>query len=194
MNVSARILIAVAVCLVVCRGAHAQEDEEQARKFAEAAIRIGAIDYLTDREFKLDGEEIVATGRAMDPKEHVKVKLIELELLPGRADLKCRIDCRFRLDGKLTVDDSESDFRGEANVGQLFTVEAKYWSDDRGSHIDAKITELKFSIKIHELYPENAGGGKTPVAKIILKQLGKQKEDLLREINEWQAEYTRNFR
>ena len=152
---------------------HAQtEDEDAARKIAEDAIKIGAIDYLTDREFKLDGPQIVATVRAIDPKEHVKIDLREFNLLPGRADLKVKINARIRFEGRVTVDDKTSDVRGEANIGQLITIEAKYWADDQGLHVDAKATELKFSIAVRELVPEDAAGGKRAFAKMTLGTAG----------------------
>ena len=111
--------------------AHAQNDDEDAgRTIAEEAIKIGAIDYLTDREFKLDGPQLAATVRAIDPKEHVKIDLREFNLLPGRADLKVKISALFRFEGRVTVDDENSDVRGEARIGQLITIEAKYWADD----------------------------------------------------------------
>ncbi len=71
-----------------CLALAQNDDEDAARKIAEEAIKIGAIDYLTDREFKLDGPQLVATARAIDPKEHVKIDLREFNLLPGRDRLE----------------------------------------------------------------------------------------------------------
>jgi hypothetical protein len=187
--------ILAAICLLGFRVAKAQnEDEDAARKIAEEAIKVGAVDYLTDREFKLDGEQIVATARAIDPKEHVKIELRKFELLPGRADLKVKIKALFRFDGRVTVDDTTSDVRGEANIGQLVTIEAKYWVDDQGWHAEAKATELKFSVAVRELAPDEAAGGKRAVAKIALAQLARQRDELLREFNDWQADYQRKLR
>lgn len=187
--------IAVAICLFGLRAAHAQNDEEeQGRKIAEEAIKIAAVDYLTDREFKLDGPQIVATARAIDPKEHVKIELREFNLLPGRADLKVKINALFRFEGRVTVDDETSDVRGEANIGHIVTIEAKYWVDDRGLHVDARATELKFSVTLRELAPEDAGGGKRAFAKLALAQLARQREELLRDFNDWQADYQRKMR
>jgi hypothetical protein len=186
-----------AVCLIAFRAEHARaqnDEEEQGRKIAEEGIKIGAIEYLTDREFKLDGPQLVATARAIDPKEHVKIDLQEFNLLPGRADLKVKISALFRFEGRVTVDDEKSDVRGEARIGQLITIEAKYWADEQGLHVDAKATELKFSIAVRELAPEDAAGGKRAVAKIALAQLARQREELLRDFNDWQADYQRKMR
>jgi hypothetical protein len=177
-----------------CLALAQNDDEDAARKIAEEAIKIGAIDYLTDREFKLDGPQLVATARAIDPKEHVKIDLREFNLLPGRADLKVKINALFRFDGRVTVDDKTSDVRGEANIGQLITIEAKYWADDQGLHVDAKATELKFSIAVRELVPEDAVGGKRAFAKMTLAQLARQRDELLRDFNDWQADYQRKMR
>jgi len=187
--------ILAAICLLGFRAAQAQnDDQEAARKIAEEAIKIGAVDYLTDREFKIDGPQFVATARAVDPKEHVKIELREFELLPGRADLKVKIKALLRFDGRVTVDDKTSDIRGEANIGQLVTIEAKYFVDDQGLHVDAKATELKFSVAVRELAPAGAAGGRRAFAKIVLAQLARQREELLREFNDWQAAYQRNLR
>jgi hypothetical protein len=187
--------LVITVALLACRAAFAQnEDEDAGRKIAEEAIKVGAIDYLTDREFKLDGPQIVATARAIDPKEHVKIDLREFSLLPGRADLKVKINALFRFEGRVTVDDKSSDVRGEANIGQLITIEAKYWADDQGLHIDARATELKFSMAIRELWPEDAAGGKRAAARITLAQLARQRDELLRDFNDWQADYQRKMR
>jgi hypothetical protein len=186
--------LVTAVSLIGLSAAQAQNDEEEGRKIAEAAIRIGAIDYLTDRDFKLDGPQIVATARAIDPKENVKVELKEFQLLPGRADLKVKIDALIRFDGRVTIDEKAIDVRGEANIGQLLTIEAKYWTDDRGLHVDATATEVKFSVAVRELVPEDAGGGKRAIAKIMLAQLARQRKQLLRDFNDWQAEYQRKMR
>jgi hypothetical protein len=187
--------IVAAICLLSLRTARAQNDEEeQGRKIAEEAIKIGAVDYLTDREFKLDGPQLVATARAIDPKEHVKIELREFNLLPGRVDLKVKINALFRFDGRVTVDDKTSDVRGEANIGQIITIEAKYWVDDRGLHVDARATELKFSVAVRELAPEDAAGGKRPFAKMTLAQLARQREEVLRDFNDWQAAYQRKLR
>jgi hypothetical protein len=186
--------IMVAICLLGVRDAHAQNDEEeQGRKIAEEAIKIGAIDYLTDREFKLDGPQLVAKARAIDPKEHVKIDLREFHLLPGRADLSVKITARVGFEGRIRVDDKTSDVRGEANIGQLITIEAKYWVDDQGLHVDARATELKFSIAVRELAPEDVAGGKRAVARITLAQLARQREELLRDFNDWQADYQRKM-
>jgi hypothetical protein len=187
------LLLMSAVCLFCVHAAQAQYEEEEGRKFAEAAIKIGAIDYLTDRDFKLDGPQLVASARAVDPKENVKVELREFNLLPGRADLKVKINALFRFDGRVTADDKAIDVRGEANFGQLITIEARYWSDDRGLHVEAKATKLKFSVAVRELVPEDAAGGKRAVAKIALAQLARQREELLRDFNDWQAEYQRKM-
>jgi hypothetical protein len=233
--------IVAAICLLGFRAAHAQNDEEeQGKKIAEEAVKIGAVDYLTDREFKLDGPQLVATARAIDPKEHVKIELREFNLLPGRVDLKVKINAPFRFEGRITIDDAvvqnsmwegsptpmgrrdsirvelqseigvgdashsslltakpvddkTSDVRGEANIGQIVTIEAKYWVDDRGLHIDARATELKFSVAVRELAPEDAAGGKRAVAKMTLAQLARQREELLRDFNDWQAAYQRKL-
>jgi hypothetical protein len=232
--------IVAAICLLTFRAAHAQNDEEeQGRKIAEEAIKVGAIDYLTDREFKLDGPQLVATARAIDPKEHVKIELREFNLLPGRVDLKVKINALFRFDGRVTVDealahslvwegspipmircapqqvevrreivvrhgrssigdashvdDKTSDVRGEANIGQIVTIEARYWADNEGLHVDARATELKFTVAVRELAPEDAAGGKRAVAKIALGQLARQREELLRDFNDWQADYQRKM-
>jgi hypothetical protein len=189
-------LSVLAICLIGVRAAHAQaqtDDEDAGRKIAEEAIKIGAIDYLTDREFKLDGPQLVATARAIDPKEHVKIDLQEFNLLPGRADLKVKINALFRFEGRVTVDDEKSDVRGEARIGQLITIEARYWVDDQGLHVEARATELKFSIAVRELAPEDAAGGKRAVARIALAQLARQRDELLREFNDWQADYQRKM-
>ncbi|HEX2476879.1 MAG TPA: hypothetical protein VHK01_19145, partial [Lacipirellulaceae bacterium] len=163
------VLIVAAICLISLHAAHAQnEDEDAAKKIAEEAIKIAAVDYLTDREFKLDGQQIVATVRAVDPKEHVKIDLREFNLLPGRVDLKVKITARIRFEGRVTVDEKTTDVRGEANIGQLVTIEAKYWVDDQGWRAEAKATELKFSIAVRELWPEDAAGGKRAVARLTL--------------------------
>jgi len=124
----------------------------------------------------------------------VKIDLREFNLLPGRVDLKVKIDARFRFEGRLMVEDNRSDVRGEANIGQIVTIEARYWTDDRGLHVDARATALKFSVKIHELVPEEAAGGKRAFAKLALKQLARQRKELLRDFNDWQAEYQRKVR
>jgi hypothetical protein len=188
-------LIAVTICLLAFRAAQAQNDEEeQGRKIAEEGIKIGAIDYLTDRDFKLDGPQIVVTARAIDPKEHVKIELREFNLLPGRADLKVKINALVRFDGQMLLDNNKRDVRGEANIGQLITIEARYWVDDRGLHVEARATELKFSVAVRELWPEDAAGGKRAFARIALAQLARQREELLRDFNDWQAEYQRKMR
>jgi hypothetical protein len=190
-------LAIAAICLLAFGTTYAysqNDDQEQGRKIAEEAIKIAAIDYLTDREFKLDGPHFVATARAIDPKEHVKIELREFNLLPGRADLKVKITARVRFDGRITIDEKTTDVRGEANIGQLVTIEAKYWVDDQGWRAEAKATELKFSIAVRELFPEDAAGGKQSVAKIALAQLARQREELLRDFNDWQAEYQRKMR
>jgi hypothetical protein len=187
--------IVAAICLLSLRAAHAQNDEEeQAKKIAEEGIKIGAVEYLTDREFKLDGPQLTATARAIDPKEHVKIELREFNLLPGRVDLKVKINALFRFEGRVTVDDKTSDVRGEANIGQIVTFEAKYWVDDQGLHVDARATELKFSVAVRELAPEDAAGGKRAVARIALAQFARQREELLRDFNDWHAEYQRKMR
>jgi hypothetical protein len=189
-----RVSIVIMVCLFDALFAHGQNEEEQARKTAEEAVKIGAIDYLTDREFKLDGPQIAATARALNPKEHVKIELKEFELGPGSVRLKANIVALFRFEGKVTVDKEAKDVRGEANVGQLVTIEAQYWIDNTGLHVDAKATEMKFSAKVRELVPEDAAGGKAAFGKLVLKQLGRQKEAILREFNNWQQEYQRRMR
>jgi hypothetical protein len=189
-----RLSLAVVLCWLVSLTARTQTDEDQARKIAEEAIRVGAIDYLTDREFKLDGPEIVATAQVIDPKEHLKVELREFQLLPGRVDLKFRLLTRFRFEGQITGDDTTRDGRGEADIGQLITLEAKYWIDSEGLHVDARATDIKFSVKIRELTPADIAGGPAAVARIASQQLRRQKDELLRQFNEWQAEYQRKMR
>jgi hypothetical protein len=188
-----RLPLTIIVCLLGYLTARGQENEEEARKIAEAAIRVGAIDYLTDRDFKLDGEQIVATARAIDPKEHLQVELRKFSLLPGRADLKFRLLARFRFEGKITIDDVTRDCRGEADIGQLVTIEAKYWVDSDGLHVDARATDIKFSVKIHEITPDDIAGGREAAGKIAVQQLRRQKDELLRQFNEWQAEYQRKM-
>jgi hypothetical protein len=198
MNQPLRQIILATVCLLSLLGASTaqaqNDDEEQGRKIAEEGIKIGAIEYLTDREFKLDGPQLVATARAIDPKEHVKIELREFHLLPGRVDLKVKINALFRFDGRVTVDDQTSDVRGEGNLGQLVTFEAKYWVDDRGLHVEARATELKFSVAVRELAPEDAAGGKRAFSRIALAQLARQREELLRDFNDWHDQYQRNMR
>jgi hypothetical protein len=197
MKYAATKLLLTTICLFAFRTTYTvaqTEDEDVARKIAEEAIKIAAIDYLTDREFKLDGPEITATVRAIDPKKHVKIDLREFNLLPGRVDLKVKITARIRFEGRVTVDDKTTDVRGEANIGQIVTIEARYWVDDQGWRAEAKATELKFSIAVRELWPEDAAGGKRAVGKIALAQLARQREELLRDFNDWQADYQRKMR
>jgi hypothetical protein len=242
MNLLITNLALAAICFLdVCAAQAQNDDEEQGRRIAEAGIKIAAIEYFTDREFKLDGPQIVVTARAIDPKEHVKIELREFNLLPGRVDLKVKINALFRFDGRVTVDDASAhqnlwedsvapigrrerlrvklqrkigvgdashieigdashiddktaDVRGEGNLGQLVTFEAKYWVDDQGLHVEAKATELKFSVAVRELAPEDAAGGKRAFARIALAQLARQREELLRDFNDWHADYQRKMR
>ena len=186
--------ITIALCFLGCLTARAQDEEEAARKIAEAAIRVGALDYLTDREFKLEGPQIVATAQAIDPKEHLKVEIREFELLPDRVTMKFRLLARFRFEGKITVDDTVTEGRGQADIGQLISLEAKYWFDNDGLHVDARATDMKFSVKVRELVPEDLVGGAAAVGKIAAQQLRRQKDELLRQFNEWQADYQRKMR
>jgi hypothetical protein len=194
MKNSARILFCGAICLAACAAAYAGNDEAEARRIAESAIKTGAIDYLTDRDFLLDGSKIKATARAIDPKQNVKTEIKELKLLPDSVTLKFKVDAPFRFEGKLINDDKEQDIRGKANIGQLVSIEAKYWFDDRGLQVDAKATDMEFSGKVEELMPEDGGGGKSAAGKILIKQLNRQKDDLLRDFNQWQQEYQRKNR
>lgn len=194
MNKSGRILLSLAVYSLACLTAHAQNEYAEGKRIAEAAIKAGAIDYLTDRDFRLDGKRIKATARAIDPKQHAKIELKEFELLPGRVTLKFKVNAPFRFEGQVTIDDTTTDVRGMANIVQLISLEAKYSLDDRGLHVDAKATDIKFSAKIDEVVPEGAGGGKAALAKLVVRQLRRQKDELLREFNEWQQEYQRKSR
>jgi hypothetical protein len=194
MNHSGRTLAGIAICWFACLVAYAQNDEDEARRIAEDAIKVGVIDYLTDRDFKLDGLQIKATARAIDPKEDVKVELREFDLLPGSVKIQFKVSARFRFEGNVTLEEQTTDVRGEAKIGQLVSLEAKYMVDDRGLHVDAKATDIKFSAKITEVFPEDAGGGKEALAKTVARQLRRQKEDILREFNEWQQEYQRKNR
>ncbi|HEY3392216.1 MAG TPA: hypothetical protein VGK58_05895 [Lacipirellulaceae bacterium] len=165
-------IIVGAICSLGVGTAQAQNDEEeQGRKIAEEAIKAGAVDYLTDREFKLDGPQLVASARAIDPKEHVKIELREFELLLGRADLKVKINALFRFDGRVAVDDKRIDVRGEATIGQIVTIEAKYWVDDRGLHIDARATELKFSARCASLRRKTRRAANGPSQNLLSPNL-----------------------
>jgi hypothetical protein len=49
-------------------------------------------------------------------------------------------------------------------------------------------------VKIRELTPDDIAGGPTAVTKIAVQQLRRQKDELLRQFNEWQADYQRKMR
>jgi hypothetical protein len=183
------------LCLVVSYvRAVAATEEEQGRRIAEAAIKTGAIDYLTDREFKLDGPKIKLSARAIDPKESVKIELKEFKLLLSSVELKFKITAPFLFEGTVKSEDGDRELRGKGDISQLVSMQAKYWFDRQGLQVEAKATDIEFSGKIVELTPEDVGGGKSAVGKLIVGQLQRQKDELLRSFNEWQAEYERKSR
>jgi hypothetical protein len=174
-----------------CSAAAQPDDEAEARRMAERMIRQDAIKFLTDREYEIESEAVAGKARAVDPERHVEVEVKELRLVPGHVTTKVAIDTRFEFEGKLTVDDEETDARATATVRPTIDIEADYRIEDNWIHVDARVTDVEFEVELLELEPDDLPGGKRVAEELIVKELKRQKDDLIREINEWVSEQNR---
>jgi hypothetical protein len=184
------ILIVGGACLLAPAIAPA-DDVEEARRIATQMIKSDAIRFLTDREFEVEGDAIEGKARAVDPEEHVKVEIKDLLLVPGHVTVKFKLDARFEFEGKLTADDNEIDVRATATISPEIDIEADYRFEDGQLWVEARLTDAEFAAKLLELEPDDLPGGKRAAEELIVKELERKKDDLIREVNDWVGEQTR---
>jgi hypothetical protein len=175
----------VGAALLVSPTMAQDDDVDEARRVAAQLIKSDAIRFLTDREFEVDGDAVEGKAHAVDPQEHVKVEIKDLLLVPGHVTLTCKIETRFEFVGKLTVDDNQIDVRATAVISPEIDIEADYRFEDGRLWVEGRMTDAEFAAKVLELEPGDLPGGKRAAERLIVKELERTKDELMREVNGW---------
>jgi hypothetical protein len=189
MNMQIRRATAVLAMLAaaVCRMAAAEEDSN-IRQEVLAGTQDAAIKFYTDREFKIDGEQLKGITKAIDPKKYVTVEITDFKYRSGHVEVTFRINGRFGFDGTLTVKDKKTDLKATADIRQDVEMVVDYATVENRLSIDARVTEARFHVNLVKLEPSNIPGGETLVTEAAEKELARQKAELIKELNEWLAE------
>jgi hypothetical protein len=175
---------------VLCPAVARADDEDEARRTALDLTQQAAVEYLTDREFKFEGE-LEGTARAVDPEKYVKVKIKDFLFVPGRVTVTFTIDARFEFEGTLEVKDERLEASGIADIEHEVDLTADYWFENGQLRINSRVTDAKFDVDVLELEPADLPGGKESAAKAAEMALDRQKDEIIRELNEWLEEQNR---
>jgi len=99
--------------------------------------------------------------------------------------LTSKIDARFEFEGKLTVDKRDVDVRATATISTEADFEADYHFEDGRVWVDGRMTDAEFAAKVLKLKPDDLPGGKRAAEQLVVKELERTKDSLIREINDW---------
>jgi hypothetical protein len=159
------------------------DEEADFKALVEQHAKPTAIRYFTDREFKLDGDQLTATVKAVDPAKYAHVEIADFQFVSGSANLTLRTTTRFALEGQLTLNRETKNVSGTASVQQDvdFAVDIDF---ETGS-VEVRATDAKFKVKVLEMTPADLPGGKPFATELVETQIDRQKRDLLKDLNEW---------
>jgi len=184
MKSHAVLLIVSSACFVAPAAARA-DDTDEARRMAEQMVKSDTIEFLTDRKFEVDSDAVEGEAEAVDPREHVKVEIKDLILVPGHVTLTAKIDARIHFEGTLKLDDKELDVEATGTISTEADFEADYRFEDGSLWVDGRMTDAEFEAKILELDPDELPGGKRTAEQLVVKELERRKDELMREVNGW---------
>lgn len=187
MQIRRSIVFLVLLGAAMCRIA-AAEDDSNVRQEVLVGTRDAAIKYYTDREFKIDGEQLKGITKAVDPKKYVAVEITGFKFGTSHIEASFRIDGRFGFDGTLKVKDKSTDVKATADIRQDVAMVVDYETVENRLSIDARVTEVKFHADLVKMEPSNVPGGAALVTEAAEKELERQKAELIKELNEWLAE------
>ncbi len=187
MRTRQAIVFLVLLGAAVCRMA-AAEDEASVRQDVLVGARDATIKYYTDREFKIDGEQLKGTLQAVDPQKYVTIEIKEFKFGANHIETTFRTEGRFGFDGKLTANGKKSDLKATVDIRQDVEMVVDYEVVDGRLSIDARVTEAKFHVDLVKMDPGDVPGGATLVREVAEKEIERQKADRIKEFNDWLAE------
>jgi hypothetical protein len=177
------VLLAAAACRMA-----AAEDDSNVRQEVLSGTQDAAIKYYTDREFKIDGEQLKGVTKAIDPKKYVAVDITDFKSSSVHIEATFRINGRFGFDGTLTVNGKTTDAKTTADICQDVEMVVDYATVENRLSIDARVTEAKFHVSLVKMEPSDIPGGEALVTEAAENELERQKDKLIKELNEWLAE------
>jgi hypothetical protein len=166
----------------------AADDDSNLRQEALSATHDAATKYLTDREFKTDGEQLKGITKAIDPEKHIAIEITSFKSSSGHVELALRINGRFSFDGTFTAQGKTTDVKAAADIRQDVEMVVDYATIENGLSIDARVTEAKFHVDLVKLEPSDLPGGAALLTEAAEKELEGRKAELVKELNEWLAE------
>ena len=166
----------------------AADDDANVRQEVLVGARDAGIKYYTDREFKIDGEQLKGITQAIDPKKYVTVEITGFKFGSSHIEASFRIDGRFGFDGTLKVKDKSTDVKATADIRQDVEMVVDYENVENRLSIDARVTEAKFHVDLVKMEPSDIPGGVALVTEAAEKELERQKAELIKELNDWLAE------
>src|SRR3990172_7652797 len=154
------------------------DDAEEARRIAESLIQQGTVEFLSDRELEFDDETLSGTVKAVEPEERVKIEITDFLFVPGRVTVTFNVESRFRFAGKVTVEETQLDVEGTADVGAQIDLVADYRDENGELFIDSRITDMdEFEVDVVELQPADLPGGKELVEKLAKQSIEKHRSE-----------------
>jgi hypothetical protein len=177
------VLLAAAVCRMA-----AAEDDSNVRQEALSGAQDAAIKFYTDREFKIDGEQLKGILQAIDPKKFVTVEITNFKFGASHIEAAFRTGGRFGFDGALTANGKKSDLKATVDIRQDIEMVVDYEVVEGRLSIDAQVTEAKFHVELVKIDPSDVPGGATLVREVAEKEIERQKPERIKEFNDWLAE------
>jgi hypothetical protein len=177
------VLLTAALCRIA-----AAEDDSNVRQEVLVGARDAAIKYYTDREFKIDGEQLKGITQAVDPKKYVTVEITGFKFGSSHIEATFRSDGRFGFDGTLTANGKKTDLKATVDIRQDVAMVVDYETVANRLSIDARVAEAKFHVDLVKMEPSNIPGGAALVTEAAEKELERQKAELIKKLNDWLAE------